>query len=129
MISIRRSCVLVTVLLAAATVGGASLSAQEMTTPTRGIVAAEVAPAAVPASTRAQAVDLGLRQAAPFVQPVLGTFDVVVQERVRPGQNIFLMTAGGAAVVTGLIIGGDTGLVIATSGAVVGLIGLFRYLK
>lgn len=48
---------------------------------------------------------------------------------VRSGPNVALMIVGGAALVTGLVIGGDGGLVIATSGAVVGLLGLYRYLR
>jgi len=39
------------------------------------------------------------------------------------------MAVGGAALVTGLIIGGDGGLVIAAAGGAVGLYGLFRYLR
>jgi hypothetical protein len=31
--------------------------------------------------------------------------------------------------VVGLLIGGDTGMVIAATGGVLGLIGLYRYLK
>lgn len=51
------------------------------------------------------------------------------QDRVRAGPNIALMAVGGAALVTGLIIGGDGGHVIAAGGVVVGLIGLYRYLR
>jgi hypothetical protein len=39
------------------------------------------------------------------------------------------MTLGGAALVTGLIVGGDTGTIIATTGTVGGLIGFNRYLS
>ncbi len=51
------------------------------------------------------------------------------QDRVRAGPNIALMAVGGAAMVTGLIIGGDGGYAIAAGGVVVGLIGLYRYLR
>lgn len=51
------------------------------------------------------------------------------QDRVRAGPNIAMMAVGGAALVVGLIIGGDGGLIIATTGGVIGLIGLWRYLK
>jgi len=51
------------------------------------------------------------------------------QDRVRAGPNIAMMAVGGAALVTGLIIGGDGGYVIAAGGAVIGLIGLYRYLR
>ena len=55
--------------------------------------------------------------------------DAPPQDRVRAGPNIAMMAVGGAALVVGLIIGGDGGLVIATTGGVVGLIGLYRYLR
>ena len=48
---------------------------------------------------------------------------------VRAGPNVALMVVGGAALVTGLVIGGDGGLIIATGGAVVGLVGLYRYMR
>jgi hypothetical protein len=38
------------------------------------------------------------------------------------------MILGGAALVTGLIIGGDAGTVIAVGGAIIGLYGLYVYL-
>jgi hypothetical protein len=40
-----------------------------------------------------------------------------------------MMAVGGAALVVGLVIGGDGGLIIATTGGVIGLIGLYRYLR
>jgi hypothetical protein len=39
------------------------------------------------------------------------------------------MVVGGAALLTGLIIGDDPGTVIAVGGAVVGLYGLYQYLQ
>jgi hypothetical protein len=45
------------------------------------------------------------------------------------GQPIALMVVGGAALLTGLIIGDDAGTVIAVSGALVGLYGLYEYLQ
>ena len=45
------------------------------------------------------------------------------------GQPIALMVVGGAALLTGLIIGGDAGTVIAVGGALVGLYGLYEYLQ
>jgi hypothetical protein len=48
----------------------------------------------------------------------------------RPSRNsgVGLMIFGGAALVTGLIIGDDAGTVIAVGGALVGLYGLYVYL-
>ena len=45
------------------------------------------------------------------------------------GQPVALMVVGGAALLTGLIIGGDAGTVIAVGGALVGLYGLNEYLQ
>ena len=45
------------------------------------------------------------------------------------GQARAMMIVGGAAVVVGLVIGKDVGTLIAVSGAVVGLYGLYQYLK
>jgi len=45
------------------------------------------------------------------------------------GQNIALMVVGGAALITGLVIGGDGGTIIAIGGAAVGLYGLYNYIK
>ena len=39
------------------------------------------------------------------------------------------MAVGGAALLSGLIIGDDAGTVIAVSGAVIGLYGLYLYLQ
>jgi hypothetical protein len=43
--------------------------------------------------------------------------------------NVALMIVGGAGLVVGSLIHGDTGTVIMVGGGVVGLIGLFRYLR
>ncbi len=45
------------------------------------------------------------------------------------GQATALMIVGGAAVLTGLVIGGGAGYAISVGGAVVGLIGLYEYLQ
>jgi len=49
--------------------------------------------------------------------------------QARVGQSMALMIVGGAALVTGLVIGGDAGTILALGGAVVGLIGLYHFLK
>jgi len=55
--------------------------------------------------------------------------NAMMQRRKGYGQPIALMVVGGAALLTGLIIGDDAGTVIAVSGAVVGLYGLYQYLQ
>ena len=51
------------------------------------------------------------------------------QRRRGLGQPVALMVVGGAALLTGLIIGDDAGTVIAVGGALVGLYGLYEYLQ
>lgn len=57
--------------------------------------------------------------------------DAALQARARNGfsQSQVLMIVGGAALLTGLIIGEDAGTVLAVGGAGVGLYGLYRYLQ
>jgi len=43
--------------------------------------------------------------------------------------NVALMIVGGAALVVGSVIHGDTGTIIMVGGGVIGLVGLFRYLR
>ena len=49
--------------------------------------------------------------------------------QVRAGQSVALMAVGGAALVLGLIIGGSAGTVLAVGGAVIGLLGLYQFLR
>ncbi|MEO6446694.1 MAG: hypothetical protein ABIZ91_09785 [Gemmatimonadaceae bacterium] len=50
-------------------------------------------------------------------------------DRVNMGPNLALMGVGAAAVVVGLLVGGDGGTIISLTGAVLGLIGLYRFLR
>jgi hypothetical protein len=100
-----------------------------------GVVVHSAAPAAVPGATVASAAPSGPR-ALPVYAWTLGEASAAddldtsfLQDRVRAGPNIAMMAVGGAALVTGLIIGGDGGLIIAATGGVIGLIGLYRYLR
>jgi hypothetical protein len=52
-----------------------------------------------------------------------------LQDSMGNGPNVAMMLVGGAAIVVGSIVGGDGGQIIMISGAVIGLIGLFRYLR
>jgi hypothetical protein len=47
----------------------------------------------------------------------------------RTSRNVALMVVGGAGLVVGAVVGGKSGGVIMTAGAVVGLVGLWKYLK
>ena len=53
----------------------------------------------------------------------------LADERVHAGSDVALMGAGAAALLVGLVIGGDAGTLLAVGGSVVGLVGLYRYLK
>ena len=91
-------------------------------------VAASVAPTATPAAMDAPAgptfssASVAVRHAEIPVAPA-------APRRAGYGQPIALMVVGGAALLTGLIIGDDAGTVIAVGGAVVGLVGLYQYLQ
>lgn len=56
---------------------------------------------------------------------------LVAQEgrHLGAGTNLALMGAGAAAVIVGLMIGGDGGTLVAISGGILGLVGLFRYIR
>lgn len=49
--------------------------------------------------------------------------------RLGAGPNVAMMGVGVAAVVIGLLVGGDGGAAIAIGGGALGLYGLFRYLR
>lgn len=55
--------------------------------------------------------------------------EIAPQDGPRTGTSLAMMIVGGTALVVGLSVGGDGGQIIAIGGAVVGLIGLFRYLR
>ena len=49
--------------------------------------------------------------------------------RMGAGKNVAMMGVGVAAVGVGILIGGDGGNILALTGGVVGLVGLYRYLR
>jgi hypothetical protein len=92
----------------------------------------------------AQTADSTAPAATPAVGPVLRASAVRVQT-ARPAstrgidgaalaatsrtQSRAMMIVGGAALITGAIIGGDPGTIVMVGGAVIGLIGLYDYLQ
>lgn len=48
---------------------------------------------------------------------------------MRRSQSIALMIVGGAGMIVGSLIHGDTGTIIMVGGGVIGLVGLFQYLR
>lgn len=65
-----------------------------------------------------------------ITRPIPADLPAADQERnVGMGSNMALMGVGAAAIVVGLIVGGDGGNIIAVTGGVIGLVGLYRYLR
>lgn len=61
----------------------------------------------------------------------LALVDAEMQSREGPrnSTNVALMIVGGAGMLVGAIIGGDEGTLVMVGSAVIGLIGLYRYVK
>lgn len=68
------------------------------------------------------------RSVAPEVLDSRGA-TAALQQRRSHGQATALMIVGGAAVVTGALVGGDAGTLLIVGGAVAGLYGLYLYLR
>jgi hypothetical protein len=75
----------------------------------------------------ARGAAVGVRATAPasLDRPLLAG----VQQGRNVGQSKALMIVGGAALVAGLIIGDDAGALLAVGGAVVGLYGLYLFVR
>jgi hypothetical protein len=54
---------------------------------------------------------------------------VAWEGQARESENVAMMIVGGAALVVGSVVDGDAGTLIMVGGGVVGLIGLYRYLR
>lgn len=83
---------------------------------------------AAPARTAGPTVDAARAGVTPQTSQEL-KLSAAAQRRRGLGQPVALMVVGGAALLTGLIIGDDAGTVIAVGGALVGLYGLYEYLQ
>ncbi len=73
----------------------------------------------LPSGREASSSESGARA---FVAPVF-------PGQTRESENVAFMIVGGAALVVGSVIDGDAGTLMMVGGGVVGLIGLFRYLR
>ena len=139
---------LLNALLVSAVAVPSSLRAQQSTVGDLGVTAAQSATllSPTPASDVDQTADadqtaaLGPRVgSADFAWPVatspLATSLLDYDQPMMPrqgagaGPNVALMGVGAAAVVVGLMIGGDGGTIVAITGSVIGLVGLYRFLK
>jgi hypothetical protein len=109
-------------------------------------VLALVATMAVAAPVSAQQRPSGDEGAAPLTSsmramaPTLSLVPVMVSESanappvapmpaMRRSQSVALMIVGGAGMIVGSLIDGDTGTIIMVGGGVIGLVGLFQYLR
>ena len=98
---------------------GQSVAAQELSdSASTGAATAQVGPTM-------DAASVGVRQ--PVTKEARSPNAAPV--RAGYGQPVALMVVGGAALLTGLIIGGGAGTAIAVGGAVVGLYGLYEFLQ
>jgi len=127
-------------LLAALVLGAAafpsSLSAQQVATGDRDSVAAQMSlnPRSAPVDTAHAASTAG-----PRIAPAGITRHVAAGLAVpaRPSEdshrgdntNVEMMAVGAAVVALGLTIGGQGGTIVALTGGVVGLFGLYRYVR
>jgi hypothetical protein len=98
-------------------------AAQEVSLAPAPTTAAIAAPAAEPASGPT------LTAASVAVRHAETPFTAAPARRAGYGQPVALMVVGGAALLTGLIIGDSAGAAIAVGGAVIGLVGLYQYLQ
>ena len=77
-----------------------------------------------PAGPRAEAARFGIAPAELAIEE-----PAVAVQRRSVGEPMALMVVGGAALLAGLIIGGDAGTVLAVGGVIIGLYGLYQYLR
>ena len=92
------------------------------------------APSAVSLTTanpanQAQAPGPRLAPAGIHVQPEAGPLRPAPNTNLNAGSNLAMMGVGAAGVVVGLLVGGDGGTLLALGGGVIGLIGLYRYIR
>ena len=111
-------------ILAIAVFGSISAEAQVAATPTsQSVTSFQTAMGPTLAGTTA-----GVRATAP-VSEQRSNLASALQDEPNMGRNVALMVVGGAALITGLLIDSDAGTVIAVSGAIVGLYGLYQWVR
>jgi len=128
---------LLTALLLSAVAIPSFLQAQQSTLGDLGVTAAQVAApvSSAPASVADQTAAPGPRlESVGFAWPVETSQMDYGQPTVQSqgggfGPNVALMGVGAAAVVVGLMIDGDGGTIVAITGGVIGLLGLYRFLQ
>ena len=130
-----RSSALLAALLVGAAVLPLSLRAQQGVAVDRGSPAAPSTVVTSAPVVSADAVPVAGPRIAPagITKPVqaspLGLAEPQEGAHIGAGSNLALMGVGAAGIVVGLLIGGNGGYMIALGGGVLGLVGLYRYLK
>jgi hypothetical protein len=104
-----------------------------------GAIAAQAPSQATPDSAAAVAVvDAGKVRTGPVMSPSavtskLSRDSATTLPAQSPGENVgqsrAMMGAGIAAVLLGLIVGGDAGMLVAIGGAMFALVGLYHYMR
>jgi hypothetical protein len=126
MIARTRRLALATFAVVVGAVTAVRVDAQQ--TPTGADATGASAAPSAPAGPVVERAAVGVR---PLAQKAttLDEAEAAIQQRLRLGQARALMIVGFAAVVIGLLMDNDPGTLIAVGGAVVGLYGLYHYLK
>lgn len=123
---------LVATLVLGATLLASPLRAQELAAEEVGTLMVQASgPEATPSAFTAYRIpvpDFGMDQE-DFVRSGRDPLDLDQNNDLNAGPNVALMAVGGAALVTGLIIGGDAGTVVAITGGTIGLVGLYRFVR
>ena len=99
-----------------------AVGAGDITMPRRGMIV-DSAQAAGPRVARAGITLPAVGRQPGVASPQSG------RDNVGAGPNVAMMAVGAAGIVVGSMVGGDGGTMIAIGGGVIGLIGLFRYLR
>ncbi|MEP6618500.1 MAG: hypothetical protein ABJE47_04265 [bacterium] len=110
--------------LIAAPLRAQDASQNQPQTPTSIVADSGATVTAAPVGPTVTAAAVGVRHASPSQE-----MSAAAPKSGGYGQSVSLMVVGGAAVLTGLIIGNSAGYAISVGGAVVGLIGLYQYLQ
>lgn len=123
-----------TLMFSALMLAAGSLSAQQTAFDAAVTPSAVVAPVATTAPTTPAATELAGPRATSsrlgeLVKANAAEPAAPKKGEVGAGSNVALMAVGAAAVLIGLLIGGDSGSFVAIGGGVLGLYGLFRYMR
>ncbi len=124
MTSTSRIARLLSLAAAVALFAGAPVAAQELSSVP--VVPVTTESAAMPAAASGPAMNA----ASVGVRATSAAAEAPAAAAAAPsGQSTALMIVGGAAVLTGIVIGNGAGYAISVAGAVIGLYGLYKYLQ